>query len=170
MQSGTNSKISQVVQITSSQAHEMQRNVVQSMDVAQDSIDVDKDCSLHDREIYDSKYNVSGNFRQEHCELGYRQYEFSSKRFDTTACSSSFDLFSSGTTCLDSRLGGIDDIEVSTAETLPSSWDAGWDACASEALRYLTEDEGLPLHHPTVVAMKSHLELQRERAFMQYTA
>lgn len=50
----------------------------------------------------------------------------------------------------------------------PGSWAAGWDACATEALRYLVEDEGLPLHHPTVVAMKSHLDLQRERAFAQY--
>ncbi|XP_029038417.1 uncharacterized protein LOC114873849 [Osmia bicornis bicornis] len=51
------------------------------------------------------------------------------------------------------------------------SWNAGWDACATEALRYLVEDEGLHPHHPTVVAMKSHLELQRERAlFAQYTA
>lgn len=49
------------------------------------------------------------------------------------------------------------------------SWAAGWDACATEALRYLVEDEGLPLHHPTVIAMKNHLDLQRERAFAQYT-
>ncbi|EFN81715.1 hypothetical protein EAI_13458 [Harpegnathos saltator] len=49
------------------------------------------------------------------------------------------------------------------------SWAAGWDACANEALRYLVEDEGLPLHHPTVVAMKNHLDLQRERAFTQHT-
>lgn len=49
------------------------------------------------------------------------------------------------------------------------TWSAGWDACATEALRYLVEDEGLPLHHPTVIAMKNHLDLQRERAFAQYT-
>ncbi|XP_014477485.1 PREDICTED: uncharacterized protein LOC106745946 [Dinoponera quadriceps] len=49
------------------------------------------------------------------------------------------------------------------------SWAAGWDACANEALRYLVEDEGLPLHHPTVIAMKNHLDLQRERAFAQHT-
>ncbi|EGI62822.1 PREDICTED: uncharacterized protein LOC105148684 [Acromyrmex echinatior] len=54
-------------------------------------------------------------------------------------------------------------------EQNPDSWTAGWDACATEALRYLVEDEGLPLHHPTVVAMKNHLDLQRERAFIQYT-
>lgn len=50
----------------------------------------------------------------------------------------------------------------------PNSWIAGWDACATEALRYLVEDEGLPLHHPTIVAMKNYLDLQRERAFTQY--
>ncbi|XP_072760383.1 uncharacterized protein [Anoplolepis gracilipes] len=51
----------------------------------------------------------------------------------------------------------------------PGSWAAGWDACATETLRYLVEDEGLPPHHPTVVAMKNHLDLQRERAFAHYT-
>ncbi|KAK2577176.1 hypothetical protein KPH14_003333 [Odynerus spinipes] len=48
---------------------------------------------------------------------------------------------------------------------LPGSWGSGWDACATEALRYLVEDEGLPPHHPTVLAMKNHLELQRGRVF-----
>ncbi|XP_046752931.1 uncharacterized protein LOC124416102 isoform X2 [Diprion similis] len=47
--------------------------------------------------------------------------------------------------------------------TNPVSWGVGWEACASEALRYLVEDEGLPPHHPTVVAMKNHLDLQRGR-------
>ncbi|XP_017884513.1 uncharacterized protein LOC108627670 [Ceratina calcarata] len=51
-----------------------------------------------------------------------------------------------------------------------SSWNAGWDACATEALRYLVEDEGLPPHHPTILAMKDHLDLQRERSFVRYTA
>lgn len=58
----------------------------------------------------------------------------------------------------------------SVDEQVPMSWNAGWDACATEALRYLVEDEGLPPHHPTVLAMKDHLELQRERAFARYTA
>lgn len=53
---------------------------------------------------------------------------------------------------------------------LPGSWGSGWDACATEALRYLVEDEGLPPHHPTVLAMKNHLEVQRGRVFAQYTA
>lgn len=57
----------------------------------------------------------------------------------------------------------------SQQEQNPDSWIAGWDACATEALRYLVEDEGLPLHHPTIVAMKNYLDLQRERAFTQYT-
>ncbi|KAL0123042.1 hypothetical protein PUN28_007580 [Cardiocondyla obscurior] len=61
----------------------------------------------------------------------------------------------------------------SQQEQKPDSWTAGWDACTTEAVRYLVEDEGLPLHHPTVVAMKSYLDLQRERAFThhaEYTA
>ncbi|XP_011876669.1 PREDICTED: uncharacterized protein LOC105566886 [Vollenhovia emeryi] len=57
----------------------------------------------------------------------------------------------------------------SQQEQNTDSWTAGWDACAAEALRYLVEDEGLPLHHPTVIAMKNYLDLQRERAFTQYT-
>jgi len=48
------------------------------------------------------------------------------------------------------------------------SWTVGWDSCASEAIRYLVEDEGLPLHHPAVIAMKNHLDLQRERAYVGY--
>lgn len=59
---------------------------------------------------------------------------------------------------------------VRTGQVLASSWSAGWDACATEALRYLVEDEGLPPHHPTVLAMKDHLEVQRERAFLRYAA
>lgn len=57
----------------------------------------------------------------------------------------------------------------SQQEQNPDFWIAGWDACATEALRYLVEDEGLPLHHPTIIAMKNYLDLQRERAFTQYT-
>lgn len=57
----------------------------------------------------------------------------------------------------------------SQQEQNPDSWTAGWDACATEALRYLVEDEGLPLHHPTVISMKNYLDLQRERALTQYT-
>ncbi|XP_031832615.2 uncharacterized protein LOC116426976 [Nomia melanderi] len=74
--------------------------------------------------------------------------------------------------CLDHRLRMEEDLEDSGSyqEQVPASWSAGWDACATEALRYLVEDEGLPPHHPTVLAMKDHLELQRERAFAQYTA
>jgi len=49
------------------------------------------------------------------------------------------------------------------------SWTTGWDSCATEAIRYLVEDEGLPLHHPAVIAMKNHLDLQRERAYIGYT-
>nr|ACE75392.1 conserved hypothetical protein [Glyptapanteles indiensis] len=41
------------------------------------------------------------------------------------------------------------------------SWNIGWDACATEAVRYLMEEEGLAGHHPTVLALKNHLALQR---------
>ncbi|KOC68563.1 hypothetical protein WH47_06354 [Habropoda laboriosa] len=73
---------------------------------------------------------------------------------------------------LEGRLWMDQEAEVgnSRREQVPGSWNAGWDACATEALRYLVEDEGLPPHHPTVLAMKDHLELQRERTFAQYTA
>ncbi|XP_076635725.1 uncharacterized protein LOC143348890 [Colletes latitarsis] len=74
--------------------------------------------------------------------------------------------------CLDHRLrmdSEPEDVD-GRQEQVPTSWGAGWDACAAEALRYLVEDEGLPPHHPTVLAMKDHLETQRERTFAQYTA
>ncbi|KAL6259898.1 hypothetical protein P5V15_009809 [Pogonomyrmex californicus] len=78
---------------------------------------------------------------------------------------------------LDRRLWTDDPAVTQTGKSFGSqdqdqdldSWTAGWDACATEALRYLVEDEGLPLHHPTIIAMKNHLDLQRERAFAQYT-
>ncbi|XP_076241433.1 uncharacterized protein LOC143183659 [Calliopsis andreniformis] len=73
--------------------------------------------------------------------------------------------------CLDQRLRM--DVEPEEQRShqgqVSATWSTGWDACATEALRYLVEDEGLPPHHPTVLAMKDHLELQRERAFAQYT-
>lgn len=68
-----------------------------------------------------------------------------------------------------SRIGQEGGVER-TGQVLASSWNAGWDACATEAVRYLMEDEGLPPHHPTVLAMKDHLEVQRERAFLRYAA
>lgn len=82
----------------------------------------------------------------------------------------------SGYMCLDQRLRTQDQDAAQPGkyfahqqEQDTDSWTAGWDACANEALRYLVEDEGLPLHHPTVVAMKNHLDLQRERALAQHT-
>ncbi|XP_066597567.1 uncharacterized protein [Prorops nasuta] len=69
------------------------------------------------------------------------------------------------------RVDGTTSVKtLSQQEASPNSWTSGWDACAIEALRYLTEEEGLPPHHPTVLAMKSHLELQRERTFARYSA
>ena len=81
-------------------------------------------------------------------------------------------LESSRTTCLYSRVR-VDESErlkgepISNQELSSNIWNTGWDACASEALRYLVEDEGLPPHHPTVVTMKNHLDVQREQAFLR---
>lgn len=81
-----------------------------------------------------------------------------------------------GYMCLDQRLRTDDQAAAQGSkyfghqqEQDTDSWAAGWDACANETLRYLVEDEGLPLHHPTVVAMKNHLDLQKERAYAQHT-
>lgn len=49
-------------------------------------------------------------------------------------------------------------------------WSTGWNACSTEVLRYLQEVEALPAHHPTVVAMKNHLEAQRQRAIFNFAA
>lgn len=102
-----------------------------------------------------TKFASFGNFRQDHQEPRSRSSDSSS---------------------LDRRLWADDPGDTQAGRSFggqqeqdPGSWAAGWDACATEALRYLVEDEGLPLHHPTVVAMKNHLDLQRERAFAQYT-
>jgi len=110
---------------------------------------------LDERNANFTKFTSFGNFRQDHQESRGR----------------SFDSLS-----LDRRLWTDDPGDTQTGQSFggqqeqdPGSWAAGWDACATEALRYLVEDEGLPLHHPTVVAMKNHLDLQRERAFAQYT-
>ncbi|KAG7209792.1 hypothetical protein KM043_011410 [Ampulex compressa] len=108
---------------------------------------------------FDRSKSTFGNLYQSHQECATR----SSKDFEP------FDF-------LDHRLR-MDTLEESLEgrysnhqDYVPGSWAAGWDACATEALRYLVEDEGLPAHHPTVVAMKNHLDSQRERAFAQYTA
>ena len=95
-------------------------------------------------------------------------YEF--KTFGTQ-CIDSSNLETSRITCLYSRVrvDGLEKLKeekISIQET--NSWNAGWDACAFEALRYLVEDEGLPPHHPTVVAMKNHLDLQRQQVFVRY--
>lgn len=57
--------------------------------------------------------------------------------------------------------------KLSNVESNLTSWNAGWNSCANETLRYLIVDEGLPPHHPTVVAMRNHLDLQREQAFLR---
>lgn len=93
-----------------------------------------------------------------------------------SSSSSSKEAPSPGRACLDRCLGLQEFVE--NAETMSSSedgqisdsWSAGWDACATETLRYLVEDEGLPPHHPTVLAMKNHLEVQRDRAVVQFAA
>lgn len=52
----------------------------------------------------------------------------------------------------------VDNVQTSSPVC---SWNTGWDACATEAVRYLMEEEGLAGHHPTVLALKNHLALQR---------
>ncbi|KAF7997687.1 hypothetical protein HCN44_008860 [Aphidius gifuensis] len=54
-------------------------------------------------------------------------------------------------------------------EEIPSSWDVGWDECTAEAVKYLTEVEGLSLQHPIVLALKSHLQVQRDMTCVQFT-
>ncbi|XP_011696083.1 PREDICTED: uncharacterized protein LOC105454857 [Wasmannia auropunctata] len=124
--------------------------------VRQNGFGLDLFDDLDERNANCTKFTNFGNFRQE-VPHG-RTYDSSS---------------------LDRRLWTDDPAATQSAgkssfgdqqEQSPDSWTAGWDACATEALRYLVEDEGLPLHHPTVIAMKNHLDLQRERAFTQYTA
>ncbi|XP_029168934.1 uncharacterized protein LOC114938935 [Nylanderia fulva] len=93
------------------------------------------------------KFRNFGNFRQD-------RPESHSRAFDSIS--------------LDRRRW-TEDPGAAQQEQDPGSWAAGWEACASETLRYLVEDEGLPPHHPTVLAMKNHLDLQRERAFAHYS-
>lgn len=103
-----------------------------------------------------TKFRNFGNFRQD-------RQEPHSRAFDSMSLDRRRWTDNPGATQAVARSFG------SQQEQDPGSWAAGWDACASEALRYLVEDEGLPPHHPTVVAMKNHLDLQRERAFVHYT-
>ncbi|XP_012218458.2 uncharacterized protein [Linepithema humile] len=110
---------------------------------------------LDERSASFTKFTSFGNFRQDH-------QEPRSRSFDSLSLDRRLWTDDPGDTQAGRSFGG-------QQEQDPGSWAAGWDACATEALRYLVEDEGLPLHHPTVVAMKNHLDLQRERALAQYT-
>ncbi|XP_043279638.1 uncharacterized protein [Venturia canescens] len=69
---------------------------------------------------------------------------------------------------ISSTVAQLGKTNFSTNSPVPDSWSLGWDACAAEAIRYLVEDEGLSPHHPTVLAMKNHLEIQRERTLAQF--
>ncbi|XP_050450205.1 uncharacterized protein LOC126850851 isoform X1 [Cataglyphis hispanica] len=116
---------------------------------------IDREHFFDEQNANFTKFRNFGNFRHDRQGLHSRSFDFTS---------------------LDRRRW-TDDPGVTQAvrtfgsqqEQDPSSWATGWDACATEALRYLVEDEGLPPHHPTVVAMKNHLDLQRERASAHYT-
>lgn len=111
---------------------------------------------LDERTANFTKFTSFGNFRQD-------QQEPRGRSFDSLSLDRRLWTDDPGDTQAGRPFGGQQEQDPG------SGWAAGWDACATEALRYLVEDEGLPLHHPTVVAMKNHLDLQRERAFAQYT-
>lgn len=117
--------------------------------------DIDFDCDHlfdnHEQNANFTKFRNFGNFRQ----------GLHSRSFDFTSLDRRRWTDDPGVTQAVRSFG-------SQQEQDPGSWATGWDACATEALRYLVEDEGLPPHHPTVVAMKNHLDLQRERAFAHY--
>ena len=135
--------------------------------LARDTIDRDE------MDLVESSYLERGCHQAEGFK-GTRYHENVPEKCQRQDSSRSFDkeqVFAESYQCLDRRLRMDEDPEEgrSYQDQVPGSWGAGWDACAAEALRYLVEDEGLPPHHPTVLAMKEHLELQRERAFAQYT-
>ncbi|XP_051165512.1 uncharacterized protein LOC127284223 [Leptopilina boulardi] len=105
---------------------------------------------------------------------GYSSYEF--KSFGKTFCESSSkrELLKKNKKSPYSRVNRTDgsqikmkDNKLLNLESNLNSWNAGWESCASETLRYLVVDEGLSPHHPTVVAMRNHLDLQREQAFLR---
>ncbi|XP_029680642.1 uncharacterized protein LOC115246142 isoform X3 [Formica exsecta] len=126
--------------------------------VHQSDIDFDRDHffdNLDEQNANFTKFRNFGNFRHDRQGLHSRSFDFTS----LDRCRWTDDP---GATQAVRSFG-------SQQEQDPGSWATGWDACATEALRYLVEDEGLPPHHPTVVAMKNHLDLQRERAFAHYT-
>lgn len=127
--------------------------------LARDTIDRDE------MDLVETSYLERGCLQAEGFK-GARYHENAAEK-----CQRQEQVFAESYECLDRRLRMDEDPEEgrSYQDQVPGSWGAGWDACAAEALRYLVEDEGLPPHHPTVLAMKEHLELQRERAFAQYT-
>lgn len=93
--------------------------------------------------------------------FGYGSSKFQNHTTEITPPSYASAVFNTRT-----RVEGVSEDRL----TDPVSWGIGWDACATEAIRYLVEDEGLPLHHPTVVAMKNHLDLQRSRVVSQFAS
>lgn len=115
-------------------------------------LDFDREHFFDEQNANFTKFRSFGNFHQD------RQEPHSRLSFDSTRRWTD----DPETTQVITSFGG-------QQEQDPGSWAAGWDACTTEALRYLVENEGLPSHHPTVIAMKNHLDLQRERAFAHYT-
>lgn len=143
---------------------------IQCMDLGQDSTLLNQQDRQNEKYSGFSSESSKGKSLESQGSYSCPPYEF--KTFGTQ-CFESSNLETSRTTCLYSRvdvdaLEKLKDEKLSNQETNSSTWNVGWDACASEALRYLVEDEGLPPHHPTIVAMKNHLDLQREQAFVRY--
>lgn len=58
---------------------------------------------------------------------------------------------------------------VGEDSSISSSWGVGWDDCTAEAVKYLTDIEGLSPQHPIVLSLKNHLQLKREMAVAQLT-
>ncbi|XP_063984622.1 uncharacterized protein LOC135166394 [Diachasmimorpha longicaudata] len=69
----------------------------------------------------------------------------------------------------DSRNDDENGSESALSTDILESWTAGWDACTTEAVRYLLEVEGLSPQHPKVISLKNHLEVQKDRAFAQFS-
>ncbi|EZA61539.1 hypothetical protein X777_07872 [Ooceraea biroi] len=156
------------------------RNSIHTVDMLQDTSYLDRDC-LQDRVDHPKASVQEGDFGHDDLDFvddlnernaNYAKFtNFESFRRDRQKPhNQSFDSSN-----LDCRLWAENPGATQAGRSFNSqqaqdlsSWTVGWDACTTEALRYLVEDEGLPLHHPTVVAMKNHLDLQRERGYAQY--
>lgn len=130
---------------------------IQSMEVAQD-ISFENDAkTLKYIHLFDQPHKTSDN-RSFFCTTSLEANE--------SMVTNKYQTNNRSRTCTNLVEGGKTPFSANPLVT--DSWSLGWDACAAEAIRYLIEDEGLSPHHPTVLAMKNHLETQRERTLAQF--